>query len=268
MILAFAQPILAAAGGDIVIKLILGVIVLIFMVVKQLFEANKGAGLKAKLPQPPQPMPQPPVKGAVPPAAQAGQQADPLRAQVEEFLRRASKQQQPAPPQAPQRLQPARASEIEILVDPSRQTEQRNIGQPLRQAEWRKTLPTAPASPSAGTPADKPRQIRGSKPRRRQSVAEHVAEQVTAHTRSLADKASQLGQRIVAEDQQFDVQLKAKFDHTVGTLAGTATSAAAAQSLPASDTPAAQIASLLANPSGIRQAVLINEILRRPSDRW
>ena len=35
-----------------------------------------------------------------------------------------------------------------------------------------------------------------------------------------------------------------------------------------SDTPAAQIAAMLANPDGVRQAVIINEILRRPSDRW
>ena len=99
-------------------------------------------------------------------------------------------------------------------------------------------------------------------------MAEHVAEQVTAHTRSLADKASQLGQRIVAEDQQFDVQLKAKFDHAVGTLAETAMPSTAEQTAPPSETPASQLASLLANPSGIRQAVLVNEILRRPSERW
>src|SRR5262245_10779316 len=98
MILAFVQTILAAPGRHTGIKLILGVIVLRFMVFKQLFEANKGAGLKATPPQPPQPMPLPKVKGATPPAAQAGQQADPLRAQGEEFLRRAAKQQQPAPP--------------------------------------------------------------------------------------------------------------------------------------------------------------------------
>src|SRR5436189_91057 len=94
-----------------------------------------------------------------------------------------------------------------------------------------------PAGPQRGRPAvppppprvaDKPRPPRDTaKPRRRQSVAEHVAEQVTSRTRDLAAKAAQLGQRIVAEDQQFDVQIKATFDHTVGTLAGSAVPAAA-----------------------------------------
>jgi hypothetical protein len=99
-------------------------------------------------------------------------------------------------------------------------------------------------------------------------VAEHVAEQVTAHTQNLAEQASRLGQRIAAEDQQFDVQLKAKFDHTVGTLAGTAVPSSAGQAPPPVDSPAAQLASMLANPGTLQQAVLLNEILRRPSDRW
>jgi hypothetical protein len=152
-------------------------------------------------------------------------------------------------------------------VDPSGVAEKRTFGQPLRQAEWRNA--PAPPAPQPARTADKVRPPRDSaKPRRRQSVAEHVAEQVTSHTRDLAAKASQLGQRIAVEDQQFDVQIKAKFDHTVGTLADSTVPPATEQSPPPSDSPAAQLAALLANPSGIRQAVLINEILRRPSERW
>src|SRR5439155_1598836 len=94
-----------------------------------------------------------------------------------------------------------------------------------------------PAGPQRVRPAVPPPRDTA-KPRRRQSVAEHVAEQVTSRTRDLAAKASQLGQRIVAEDQQFDVQLKAKFDHTVGTLSGsTVVPAATDQTPPHSDTP-------------------------------
>jgi hypothetical protein len=99
-------------------------------------------------------------------------------------------------------------------------------------------------------------------------VAEHVAEQVVARAENLATHASKLGQRIVAEDQQFDTQIKSKFDHKVGTLAGSELSEPAQPTPPSTDTPAAQIAAMLANPGGIRQAVLLNEILRRPSDRW
>jgi hypothetical protein len=99
-------------------------------------------------------------------------------------------------------------------------------------------------------------------------VAEHVAEQVTARAATLGAQASQLGQRIAAEDEQFDSQIKAKFDHALGTLGGTETVTTPAPGPAPADTPAAQLAAMLANPGGIRQAVLVNEILRRPSERW
>jgi hypothetical protein len=98
-------------------------------------------------------------------------------------------------------------------------------------------------------------------------VAEHVAEHVAARSRNLAEQASNLGRRIVQEDEQFDVQLKAKFDHPVGTLTGSARSAEE-QILAPGTAAAANIAALLANPEGVRQAILVNEIMRRPSDRW
>ncbi len=101
-------------------------------------------------------------------------------------------------------------------------------------------------------------------------MAEHVAESVAAHAKSISEQTSRLGQRIIEDDHQFDVQLKAKFDHTVGTLTGSAVTAAEQQAaaVRATETPAAQIATLLANPEGVRQAIIINEIIRRPSDRW
>jgi hypothetical protein len=256
-VVAFVQPVLALDVGQIVV----GLIALVMVIVRQLLEANKNAGVKRAqqpLPQPPQP--QNPNKA---PAAGAGQQADPLRAQVEEFLRRAGRPAEQNPP----RPQPAPASQIEMLVKPSQPADPRFIGQPLRQAEWRQT-PSSSVSPQSAVGTEKARNARSGKSRKRKSVADHVAEQVTARAENLAAHASKLGQRIVAEDTQFDVQLKSKFDHTVGTLGDSETSATAdATSLP-SDTPAAQLAAMLANPSGVRQAVIVNEILRRPSDRW
>lgn len=257
VIAAFVQPVLAVDIGEILV----GLVALIFVIIRQLWEANKGAGVnRQKPPAIPQPQPQNPNQA---PAPAAGQQADPLRAQVEEFLRRAGRAAQPNQP----RPQQGQASQIEVLLKSSQPAEQRTIGQPLRQAEWRQT-PSSSVSPQSAAGTEKARNAaRGGKSRKRKSVAEHVAEQVTSRAESLANQASKLGQRIVAEDQQFDVQLKAKFDHTVGTLAGSDSSTAEPTSPPI-DTPAAQLAAMLANPSGIRQAVLVNEILRRPSDRW
>jgi len=141
------------------------------------------------------------------------------------------------------------------------------MGQPLRQAEWRQTPASVAAPPQSAAGTERARNAARNKPRKRKSVAEHVAEQVTSRAESLGAQASKLGQRIAAEDQQFDTQIKAKFDHAVGTLGGSG-STSTEQSPLSADTPAAQLAAMLANPGGIRQAVLVNEILRRPSDRW
>src|SRR5437016_2481042 len=113
MILGFAQQI-----GPEFLKLIAGAIFLIIFIVRKIFEANKNAGVQQARP-PMGPAPQPQVPKAAAPVA--GQQADPLRAQVEEFLRRAGRPPQAVPPRPPQRPpQPAPASEIQVLVDPSR----------------------------------------------------------------------------------------------------------------------------------------------------
>jgi hypothetical protein len=254
IIVAFVQPVLAVDIGE----LLVGLVALIFVIIRQLFEANKNANANRAKP-PVIPQPQNPNKA---PGPVAGQQADPLRAQVEEFLRRAGRppqQNQPRPQSGP-------ASQIEVLLTPV-QPEQRTMGQPLRQAEWRQTPASVAAPPQSAAGTERARNAARNKPRKRKSVAEHVAEQVTSRAESLGAQASKLGQRIAAEDQQFDTQIKAKFDHAVGTLGGSG-STSTEQSPLSADTPAAQLAAMLANPGGIRQAVLVNEILRRPSDRW
>src|SRR3954471_10830930 len=215
VVVAFVQPLLALDVGQIVV----GRIALVLVIVRQLLEANKNAGVKRA----PQPLPQPPQQQNPnkAPGPVAGQQADPLRAQVEEFLRRAGQAAQQNPP----RPQPGPVSQIEMLVNPPQPPDPRIIGQPLRQAEWRQT-PSSSTSPQSAAGTEKARNAaRGAKSRKRKSVAEHVAEQVTSRAENLANQASKLGQRIVAEDRQFDTQIKAKFDHAIGTLVGSESSA-------------------------------------------
>jgi len=258
MFAALIQPLLAFDLPEI----IFGLIALVFVIIRQLFEANKAAGANRPKPGVPQPQrPNDPKTAA--PAVAAGQQADPLRAQVEEFLRRAGQT-----PQGQPKPKSGQSSQIEMLVVPSQPNEQRTIGQPLRQAEWRQT-PSSSASPQSARGTEKARRAsRSGKSGQRQTVAEHVAAQVTSRADSLGAQASRLGQRIAAEDQQFDTQIKAKFDHSVGTLAGSESTSAVPLVPTSTDSPAAQLAAMLANPVGIQQAVIVNEILRRPSDRW
>lgn len=239
---------------------VVGLFALVMWVIKQIVEANKKVAPPRVQPPavPPQLRPQQPA-GANP----AGQQADPLRNQVEEFLRRSGRAPQanrPAP--QPNRSRPARANEIEVLVgdDESQRTRTR-LAPPLESAQ-----PVAGSSP-ANVAQPTPRLPEAG---RRQTVAEHVAATIAAHSREVSDQSSRLGQRIIADDQEFDERLKAKFDHRVGSLTGSAVveaeHAAAAASLAAA--PAAQIAALLSNPEGVRQAIVINEILRPPMERW
>ncbi|MEX2307561.1 MAG: hypothetical protein WD738_08215 [Pirellulales bacterium] len=238
-----------------VISIVMALLVPILWAVKQIADAAKqGQEADAARPAAPRPAaPQAPVQAA-------GQQADPLRNQVEEFLRRAGRA-----PQA-NRVGPA-PRDIEVLIDeePARR---RPLGEPLRPFESRSAA--GPKSPAASTPvapqSPSERPVRRSVvPRKRKTLAERAVERAEARASKLAEQSSHLGQRIIAEDQQFDVQLKAKFDHTVGTLAGSAVPAA--EQVPV-DTPASQIAAMLASPDGMRQAIVVNEILRRPTDRW
>ncbi|HEX2477441.1 MAG TPA: hypothetical protein VHK01_21980 [Lacipirellulaceae bacterium] len=260
-------PLLLADIGD-VIGGALALLVPLLWVLKQVFEG-------AKKVEPPRPAGggaaagEPAAAGAG--AQPAGQQADPLRNQVEEFLRRAGRGPQGNQPGQQHRpARPAPPREVEVLLDEDAAipSERRPLAEPLRPIE--PAVAPLPPRPQAAAAARKPRPPRRPPQPRRESVAEHVAENVAAHAKAIAEQTARLGQRIVEDDHQFDVQLKAKFDHTVGTLTGSAVTAAeqAAAAVSAADTPAAQIATLLANPEGVRQAIIINEIIRRPSERW
>ena len=187
------------------------------------------------------------------PRQQAGQQADPLRNQVEEFLRRAGRPPQAGQPQRPPQQRPA--SEIEVLVDDaSRPRERRPLAEPMRPIDAGKSAVRPTAAPQPVVKAEKqPPARRSVVPKRRVTLAERAAVREEIRVGKLAEQPPHLGKRIIEEDKQFDDQLKAKFDHTVGTLADSTAPTAAEQAPPPSDTPAAQIA-CHADQSGRRAA--------------
>jgi hypothetical protein len=247
---------------------LVGLVVLVMWVIRQIVEANKQAGPPKGRPQaaPQQLQPQEQPQPARAPQ-QAGQQADPLRNQVEEFLRRAGRAPGDREGAAPRRVRPAVRNEVEVLIDEQAvPLERQPLSEPFRPVDQ----PTAPATRQPAATQRKARTPRQPAAARRESVAEHVAEGVTAHSRAFGEQTSRLGQRIIEDDRQFDAQLKAKFDHTVGTLTGSDVAAAERAAAAAADElrAAVQIAGMLASPDGMRQAIVINEILRRPSERW
>jgi hypothetical protein len=260
MLNALPQPLLADIGE--VIGGLVALVGLVLWIVQKIAEANKEAAASRPA------RPQPPVAAAAGQggARPAGQQADPLRNQVEEFLRRAGRGPQ-AGQQGGPRQRPPGGREIEVLIDDRGPApERRNVATP-RPLEANPGAAAAAATPIVVPPNDKRGARRSVVPRKRKSLAERATERAAARSQSIATQVSHLGQRIIEDDQQFDVQLKAKFDHSLGTLAEKPVVTSEPPPV-SSDSPAAQIAALLASPDGVRQAIVLNEILRRPSDRW
>jgi hypothetical protein len=108
------------------------------------------------------------------------------------------------------------------------------------------------------------------------SVADHVSSYMSERKRDPV--GSELGKEVAQSDEHLEQRLHSVFDHRLGNLSGSPgetsetprvdESAAAAARIDAPSGSAAGLAALLANPSGMRQAVLVSEILQRPEHRW
>lgn len=97
------------------------------------------------------------------------------------------------------------------------------------------------------------------------SVAEHVQE-FDSHL--LSERAKRLTQT-EQESRLFQSEVQHAFDHQLGCLAQRAPDAEGSGETPAqAPNAAASIAALLADPENLRNVVVLNEILRRPTDRW
>lgn len=97
-------------------------------------------------------------------------------------------------------------------------------------------------------------------------VASHVRQHLS--NREFDQRASQLGS-VEQEQRAFETQLHQTFDHQVGHLAMRSEDAAAAASPSAAGAlTGPSIAALLADPQNLRSAIVLNEILRRPTERW
>lgn len=262
----FHAAILAARFDDL-LKILPIFLFLIFWVMGQIAEAKKKARL-AKTGQLPGTTP------AATAAAGAGENksapADPLRQQVDDFLRRAERQTATAPTQAaagtatpsPTRPSLADRDRIEILL-PSAST---SANRPPLSTPQRTAVAKSPTPPPRTQNPTRPPQV----PKRRsQSVAEHVAEHVTSAVKQISDEASRLGERVASVDKQFGAQLQ-KFDHEIGTF-GDRRGALSQAPQPAAEVvvnPALEIAAMLSGGDGMRRAVILNEIFRRPEERW
>ncbi|TWT75618.1 hypothetical protein Pla123a_31280 [Posidoniimonas polymericola] len=232
-LLPIADGLPLAAWGDVIGYLV----VIVFVVLRYLLSEMGGE----KKPKPARPRPAPQPRPVGPPQ-------DDLRSEVDEFLRRAKglppREQEPAPQRS---LEPAAEP---IIIEPNRPRQ----GQRSRAAGRQ-------AMPAAGRSEPDPH-LGG-------SVQEHVSQHVGHLAESqLAENAARLGEDLGQTDERLEARLKAKFEHRLGRLKQQEEAPLPEVDPLGNVLDARQLAALLASPEGVRNAVVLNEILKRPIDRW
>jgi hypothetical protein len=165
--------------------------------------------------------------------------------------------------------QPAQRPQGKALED--------EIGEFMRRAAKRqagKSPPPKPARPVAAKPVEvevvKEKPLGG-------ALSEHVQDYLD--TGEFNQRSASLGSEVTQEVSQLDQRLHGVFDHQISDLAakpGETSMPTTAQDSPlpedqatgATLVTAAGIFAVLSDPENVRQAIVINEILRRPEDRW
>ncbi|MEE8451743.1 MAG: hypothetical protein V3R99_07500 [Thermoguttaceae bacterium] len=146
------------------------------------------------------------------------------------------------------------------------------IGDFLRKAAKQGRGQQGQAGPQARQPRPKP--VRAEAVRAAPVEAQAVGEVPTGsgverHVREhlekekLTRRSSRLGSEVSQADEKIDQRLHEVFDHDVSELAKRSKKTA---ELPS--TAAAGLTALFSNAESIRQAIIINEVLTRPVDRW
>lgn len=219
-----------------------------------------------------------------------GPAGDSLQSEIDEFLRQAKAAREGRTADKTGQVSPSTAQsgkkpgQLDERKRQPRRTIARQTDRGVRRDEFR---PLSQTPPSKSSKAESGGQ-QESQPRR-ESVAEHVAE--TLDSSKFEKRAIKLSQVQESLDAEFRQHMQRVFKHDIGNLAGaplrpstpaadsgpagkvlsgTAAGAAVAPSVtPAADRKvAADIAALLARGKGIRDAVILTEILQRPEQRW
>jgi len=229
-----------------------GVIFFILYGVGQIMSVREEA--KKKKARPPRPQPQRPGAPDAPP-----NQADPLRAEVEEFLRRAKGK--PAQKQQPAEPKPARPQRQRPLQEKPRELSP--IDRPLREPAKRRPQPAKRRPQSERPRIEVASRTQPESPvdLRQESVSSHVARHVS--TEDIVEQTSHLGEEVSLADENMEAHLQEAFSGKLGSLQHVEREVAEE-----GPTIAEEIRNLISQPAGMRQLIVANEILRRPEDRW
>lgn len=173
---------------------------------------------------------------------------------IEEFLRKAAQkrnrqqQQRRQPAQPPPRQQQQRQVKRTAPVDDVEVVEDIEVVAPRRTLVQR------------DTPTARQQQLR------KQSVSEHVQQHI--NTQDIAEHTSHLGERIQYADDRIAARIKQHLDHDVSKLDDLPTvqdDVVASVKQDQASQMAQDLLEMFRNPDSVRQAILVSEILNRPS---
>lgn len=175
---------------------------------------------------------------------------------------------QPVPPAARQQIE---QQQMQVMRDDV----QREVQAFLRQAEEKKRGQAArPVPPVVRQPKSKKPSKQPSKqppqptaaPVARRRLGEGVAEHVAEHLQSgeFSRRAAHLTDDLARADQARQEHFARTFSHQVGRLETTATSAGPPAPTAVPSPAGARLVELLRDPTNIRSAIVMNEILNRP----
>jgi len=249
--LAAWPPVLFAADWSFIIWLV----VIGIGILNQLLGGDK------KKKQPPKPVAKPQAGGNNPQGGAKG-----LLDEVERFLqeaRKATEKAQNRPPQqqvpTPQALEQRRMRNQQKAAQRAASKQKQQKSQQAKRGETR----------SLGGLSDRHLQskleLSAEEETFRGTVAEHVAEHLD--TRRFDERAGRLSHLQSTVEKDIGGHVRSVFDHQVGTLTDKPTVQTAAV-VATTASPAEQIVAMLRDPQSMRNAVILQEILRPPTDRW
>jgi hypothetical protein len=188
----------------------------------------------------------------------------------------------PQRPVGPQRAPQPPQVQPKVQVQPPKSVKE-EIDEFLRRAAQKRQATTVMSAERMAAPAarlakeEQPVKAEVARPR---PVGGEVAEHVKKYLdeRQFDQRAEKLGTDVAAADKKIEEHLKDVFGHGISKLAAQRGETAAAPTpaptgffqdeVPALSTAGVGVASLLGNIDTLRQAIVLNEILQRPIDRW
>lgn len=262
-------PILLAADWGDALKAIAPLLVLAYWIFSALSEAKKQVPAEPKAR--PRPQPVVPAEKVAPIPADAAARGgvagpvakpveDNVRAEVEEFLRRVRGQGDGE--RRPAKVAEGRRPRIEVLVDETDEPAVPAQRRPLVSKE-RQTPP-----PLRRTPTVPAGELRDRAPISLPNVEPVPLQQRHLAESGVAEHARHMGEQFGQADDRMQAHLHRKFDHNLGALSAREATPAEQGVVAPAATPAENIAALLATPLGMQQAIILSEIMHRPTHRW